>query len=228
MSSPGTRPLDAKDTDMTTRLDRIGPLAGVLAGVLGIAGFGTARPGPNTASGGAAIIAYYSKHATGQKTADFLLMLSGASFVVFAAFVRERLAERRSEPFATASLAGAAVLAAGMGIYFGADYTLAADPSHLSAAAAQALNILGDDLYFGVAAGCLVFGLTAGIAALRSAALPKWLGIVAILIGVVGATPGTLGALFALFVWSIITGLVIWSRNREKVDQTADGRLGTF
>lgn len=212
---------------MTSRLDRIGPLAGVLAGVLGIAGFGTARSGPDTAKGGAAIIAFYTKHAAGQKTADFLLMLSGACFVVFAAFVRERLAGRRSDPFATASLAGAAVLAAGMGIYFGADYSLAADPSHLSPAAAQALNILGDDLFFGVAAGCLVFGVTTGIAAMRSEHLPKWLGIAAIFIGVAGATPGTLAALFALFVWSIITGVIIWSRTRNRLDSAAETTTGT-
>ena len=210
---------------MNARLDRLGPLAGVLAAVLGIAGFGTARTGPGASSSGAAIIDFYVKHAGSQRIADTLLMLSGASLVLFAAFVCQRLGEGRGDPFSTAALAGAAVIAAGVAVYFGADYTLASDPGHLDPAAAQALNSLGLDLFFPVSAGGLIFGVTAGVAILRSGRLPGWLGVVAILIGVISATPLTLAGLFALLVWSAITGLVLWSRSRGTVSEPAVGPI---
>ena len=201
---------------MKTRLDRLAPLTGVLSALLGIAGFGMARPGPGSASAGSAVVAFYAKHAASQQIADILLMLSGACLVAFAALLRARL--RRvpaGDPFAAATLAGAAVVAAGAATYFGADYTLAADPGHLAPAAAQALNLLGLKLFLPVSAGVLIFGVAVGIGILRSGQLPKWLGVVAIAIGIGGATPVTLAALFALFVWSAISGLILWSRSRD-------------
>lgn len=203
---------------MTQRLDRIGPLIGVLAALLGIAGFGTARPGPGPTSQGSEVIAFYTKHASGQRIADTLLMLSGACLVVFAAYVCRHLkVVTEAEPFASAALVGAGVAAAGMGIYFGADYTLASDPGNLAPAAAQALNMLGLKLFFAASAGVLVFGVTVGIAILRGGRLPKWLGIAAVLIGAVAATPLTLAALFALLVWSAITGAILTRRSNEEV-----------
>jgi hypothetical protein len=207
---------------MRTRLDRLAPLTGVVSALLGIAGYGMARPGPGPASDGSAVIAFYAKHATSQQIADTLLMLSAACLVAFAAVLRSRL--RRvpaGDPFAAATLAGAAVVAAGAATYLGADYTLAADPGHLAPAAAQALNLLGLKLFFPVSAGVLVFGVAAGLGILRSSQLPKWLGVAAILIGILAATPLTLAALFALFVWSAISGLILWSRSRDTTARQA-------
>ena len=182
---------------MTTRIDRLGPLAGVLSGILGIAGFGSARPGPGDNSQGNAIIDFYQKHGSGQMTADTLLMVSFASFVIFAAYLHSRRSETvAGKLFSNAALAGAAVLAAGSATYFGADYALATAPSHLTPAAAQALNLLGLKLYLPVCAGGLVFGLSMGIA-------------------ILAATPLTLAAIFALFLWSIVTGLILVARARS-------------
>ena len=109
-------------------------------------------------------------------------------------------------------LAGAAVLTAGGCVYFGFDYALAAVPSHLAPAAAQSLNVLALKLFLPVSAGGLVFGLASGLAILRGAQLPKWLGWAAIVIGIATASPAGLIGLVAFVFWTATVSILIWKR----------------
>ena len=63
-------------------------------------------------------------------------------------------------------------------------FALSDSPTHLSPGAAQALNVLSNDMVLTNAAGFCAFGIASGVAILRSADLPKWLGWLAILIGI--------------------------------------------
>jgi hypothetical protein len=103
-------------------------------------------------------------------------------------------------------------LAVGATVYFGFDYVLAVVPSHLDPAAAQALNLLALKLAFPFALGGCVFGLASGLAILRSRQLPVWLGWVAIVIGLVMATPGVLLGLVALIVWTAVVSVLTFRR----------------
>ncbi len=77
--------------------------------------------------------------------------------------------EPAAEALSALVLAAAAVLTVGVTIFAGIEFSLAADPSHLEPAAAQALNVLGNELFFPLAIGASAFGIAAGLAILRGA-----------------------------------------------------------
>lgn len=69
------------------------------------------------------------------------------------------------------------------------------------------------NLWFPLASGGFVFGIASGLAILRGAQLPIWLGWVAIVIGIVTVTPAMLVGLVAYFVWAVIAGVLMWKRS---------------
>jgi hypothetical protein len=209
---------------MLERLSRLGPLTGVVFSLLAIAGFATAQKPPGAKADGARVVAFYQAHGTSQKVADLLLMLAFAVFLFFAGALRGHL---RRIPAAgglgAVLLAGAAVLTAGAALFFGCDFALASAPADLAPAAAQALNVLALYLVLPVMAGGFVFGVASGLAILRWAPLPRWLGWVAILIGIGIATPALIGALILLFLWTATVGVLVFRRGG--VDAHAAGAV---
>jgi len=200
---------------VSDRLGRLAPLTGVVFAVLAVAAFGTASGAPSATASGARVIAFYEEHGSSAQASDYLWMLALAFFLLFAGSLRGYL-HRTPAAAALGSvvLAGAAVLTAGGCVYFGFDYTLATVPGHLAPAAAQALNVLALKLFLPVSAGGLVFGVSSGLAILRGAQLPKWLGWVAIVIGIVIATPAGLIGLVAFVFWTATVSILIWKRGR--------------
>jgi hypothetical protein len=137
----------------------------------------------------------------------------------FFALLREYL--RRSErarPYATIALAGAIVFAAGGAVSAGLQLTLADVPSQLTPGAAQALNIMNNDL----AAGLLIGGLATmqfgyGVAILIGKAFPKWLGWLTVAIGVVSLLgPLAFIGLIATGVWVLIVSAMIYPKLRDE------------
>jgi len=212
------------------RLDRLAPLTGVVFAVLAVAAFGTASGAPSETASGTRVIAFYEAHGSSAKTSDYLWMFSLAFFLLFAGSLRGYL--RRTPSAATLSsvvLAGAAVLTAGGCVYFGFDFALASVPSHLAPAAAQALNVLALKLFLPVSAGGLVFGIASGIAILRGAQLPNWLGWAAIVIGIATATPAGLIGLVAFIFWTATVSILLWKRSRTDLGaQPADTPTSTI
>jgi len=134
--------------------------------------------------------------------------------VFFAGSLRGYL---RRKPAAEAASAlvpvGAALLAVGLTVVSGIDYALADVPSHLGAGAAQALNVLDNDVFFTVLVGGGVFGIASAVAILRGATLPKWLGWVAVVLGIAMMTPAFWLAGIVLFVWVLIVSTLIYLRS---------------
>jgi hypothetical protein len=89
---------------------------------------------------------------------------------------------------------------------------LAMMPATTAPAAAQALNLLALYLVLPLSAGGLVFGLAAGTVIARSAALPRWLGWAAILIGISLATPALIVGIAALALWTAAVAILMWRR----------------
>ena len=94
----------------------------------------------------------------------------------------------------------------------GLGYAPADVPSHLSTQAAQALNVLFNDVFYTLLVGGCVFGIASAVAILRGAALPNWLGWAAIVIGITMATPAFWIAAIALFVSVLIVAALIYAR----------------
>ncbi|HST15409.1 MAG TPA: hypothetical protein VLJ44_11230 [Gaiellaceae bacterium] len=198
---------------MVTQLSRFAPLTGVVYALLTLFAFGTASGAPSSSASGMKVIAFYESHRTSARVSDLLWMLAFAFLVLFAGTLRSHLRRKPSaEALSSVVLAGAAVFAAGAVIYFDFDFALAAVPSHLAPAAAQALNVLALNMQLAASAGGLVFGLTAGLAILRGDTLPNWLGWSVIVIGLIAATPAFIFALVLFALWAATAGIVIWRR----------------
>jgi len=211
---------------MVTRLARLGPLTGVVSGALILAAFATSHKPPDANAPGTQVVAFYQAHSTGQQTSDSLWTLAFAIFVFFAGSLRGHLRRTpAAEPISTVALAGAAVLAAGGATYFGFDLALANAPGDLAPAAGQALNVLALDLFLPLSAGGFVFGIASGVAILRSGQLPKWLGWLAIVIGL--AMPAAILALPLLAIWAIVTSLILFKRSSTYLHPPTAGPSST-
>ena len=72
------------------------------------------------------------------------------------------------------------------------------------------------------AAGFCVFGIASGLAILRGAALPKWLGWLAILIGVLVVAPAEFVGVLLLVVWIVSVSVLMIQRSDASPEQRAD------
>ena len=198
---------------MANRLSRLAPLTGALFSVLGLAAFLSSHTPPGVSASGSSVIVFYKAHSSGQQSSDLLWAFAWIFLLFFAGSLRSYMRRTpETEGLSALLLAGAAVMAAGGATYFGFDYTLAVSADHLQPAAAQALNLLALKLVFPLAVGGCVFAVASGVAILRGAPLPKWLGWLAIVIGIVLASPAAVVALIVVFVWVGIVSVLVWHR----------------
>jgi hypothetical protein len=198
---------------MSNRISRLAPLIGLLALPFGLIAFASSQSGPGVKSGGGPVIAFYVAHRTGQITSDMAWMLAFSSFLLFAGALRGHLRrDPRGETLSALLLAGATVLTTGAAVYFGCDYVLARAAVSLSAPAAQALNQLGLSMFLPVISGAIVFGVTSGIAILRTGLLPKALGAAAILIAIAAPVAG-FGVILAIVLWTAAASVLLFRRS---------------
>lgn len=187
------------------------PLTGVVFVVLvALGGPILAGSTPGSKATGAQVISFFEAHRSRERASAVLLTLAFVFFVFFAGSVRSYFRRAPAvEGLAAVVLAGAAVLVAGQTVGSGLIFALSDAPTRLSPGAAQALNVLSNDMVLTSSAGFCVFGLASGLAILRGALLSRWLGWVAILIGVVVVTPAEFVAVLMLAVWIIIVSILI-------------------
>jgi hypothetical protein len=196
---------------MPDNLKRLAPLSGVVFFVIAVVAVFSSKTSPNAGSGGAKVIAFYTAHSSGQKFSDIAFVVAFALFLLFAGAVYSAL-RAESGGAATTALVGAGVMTAGFGFLSVVDYTLASHPAQLTVATAQVLNNLDNGGYPMAAAGALVFGLGIGFAILNSSPLPRWLGYVAIVLGILAATPVGVFALLGLLLWSLVVSILLYVR----------------
>jgi hypothetical protein len=191
------------------------PILGVIFVVLVLISlFSGVNNTPDSNWSGQRVIAFYVQHRHAQKVSDFIGAIAFGFLVYWTATVRSYLRRsERAEGASTLMLVGAALFAAGFVITFGVDSALADVPGSLSPAAAQALNVLDNDLWFLVPIGASIWAIASGIAVLRGSQLPKWLGWVAIVLGLASSSPALFFALFVLLVWILVVSVLIYLRS---------------
>ena len=165
------------------------------------------------------MIAYYTSHRSEIETSSILFALTFLVGVLFAASLRSYL---RRTPAAEGAAAivpvGAAIMLIGAALGAGVEYGLARNISHLSPAAAQAVNVVSNEIFLPLLAGVCVFSLASGVAILRGAALPKWLGWVAIVMGIAALIPPAFFPMLILLVlWSIVVSILMYRRSGGSV-----------
>lgn len=204
---------------MSDRWGRFVPLTGVVFVALLVATNVLVGSAPESSDSAAKVIAFYQAHRTKIEISSFLTGLSLFFGLFFYASLRDYLFRARvAARLAATAFGGAVLFAVGGGLAAGLQFALADVPSKLSPAAAQALNLLENDLaVFALTAGVAVLLMAAGIAIVRSGLLPVWLGWVAIVIAVVGLTPVGFFAFLAAGVWTLIASILVYTRSGGSV-----------
>jgi hypothetical protein len=190
------------------------PLAGILAVVVIIVAFAVGGESPDGDDSIRKIVSFYRDNDSDQMIAAGLLGWGSALFLLFAAglwrMVRDAETERHG---ASGLLLGGSVLwVVGASIFAGITFTLGDFADDLGPSALQALNALNSDMFITVALGTFAFSIGAGVSALNTGVLPKWVGWLAVVIGVVAITPVGFFAFLAMGIWILIASIVLLMR----------------
>jgi hypothetical protein len=187
----------------------VGPLMGIVFVVLAIVAFLVSGETPSTDDSPREIVDFYLDNDSEQSIASAVLALASVALIFFVGTLRRALRAAAGDEggLSTVTALGGMTMAIGASIFAGIGFTLGDAADDLPLAAILTLNALNSDMFFTVAVGTAVFNLGLALAILRHGGLPRPLGWVALVIGVVGLTPGGFFAFLAtgvVIVWTSI------------------------
>ncbi len=163
------------------------------------------------------VVDYYLDDDSKIMASSALFTLAGALFIAFAAGIRRLLKEGGDgdDTIGTLALAGAIVFAVGAAVSSSLSFAAAdlADEEAVGPVAINIINAISWDFFFPFAAGVLLFFLATGVGIIRTGALPKWLGWIAILLGVVALTPVGFGAAIGGLLWVLVASIMLGVRS---------------
>jgi hypothetical protein len=198
---------------MSNSLRRLAPLTGIpFAVLLAYTFFGTPNS-PDAKDTGVQVIAHYQAHHSSHIAGDVCGGIAVVFFLFFISSLRSYFkAHEGGDGLSMAAFAGGIMIGVGGAIFTSLDFTLASDRNHLTPAAANAINVLSNDFFWPFSIGLIVFSFAIGLAIINTGALPKWLGWVMIVVGIVGFSPIGFFSFFVIMIWSVIVAILIYRR----------------
>ena len=207
---------------MRPSLRRLAPLTGIPFAALLAVTFITPST-PDVHDTGVQVIRHYQDHHSAHLIGDITGAIAVVFFLFFITSLRSFFKDKPggADGLSMAAFAGGILIAVGGGLFTSLDVALIDARHDISPQAAQALNVLSNDIFFPFEIGLIVFALSTGLAIIASGALPKWLGWVMVVIGVVAFTPVGFFGFFVILVWSVIVAILIYRRTGEPAAATA-------
>jgi hypothetical protein len=190
--------------------DWIAPLTGVAFVVVGIIGFAIGGEPKSADDPAREIVDFYVDNKDSVQIAAALSVVAGLLLIFFAAHLRKVLHEAggEGEILSLVAFSGLLVVAVGFAIDAMIAFSLAEAADDIRPSAVQALQALWDNDFLPLVLGVLAFLWATGLSIVRTGVLPKWIGWVMILLGVVAATPvgfvSAIGAALLVFVLRIM------------------------
>jgi hypothetical protein len=194
------------------------PLTGAVFVILIVVGFAVGGEGVDPADESAReVVRYYTDNETETWVSVLIVGLGLIFFVYFGAYLRKvlRAAGDPDSILPTVAFTGVIVFVAGMAAGGAILVTLVESVDDISLAASEAINALSWSWWLPMALGVQIFIFASGLSIVRTGALPKWLGWIAILIGVVGVTPVGFAAFLAGGVWVLVVSVLLALRERS-------------
>jgi len=215
---------------MSDRVSRLGSLTGVLFALVVVAAAVTGGETPEANASAAKVIAYYGTHRSEIETSSILFAIAFLVIVLFAGSLRSYLRRTSSaEGLSALVLAGGVLMAVGAITGGAMEYGLAHNLHALSPTEAQTLNFISNEIFLPLLAGAFIFGIASGLAILRGAALPKWLGWVAIVMGIAAIIPpASFPALLGFVLWSLIVSILMYLRTGAPVENSQAASRSSF
>jgi hypothetical protein len=184
--------------------NQVGPLMGILFVLLAIVAFAVGGETPGTDDSTREIVDFYIDNDSEQSIASAFLALAAVALIFFVGTLRRALRAVAGDEggLSTVNALGGLTMAIGASIFAGIGFTLGDAADDLPVGAILTLNALNSDMFFTVAVGTAVFNLSLALAVLRHGGLPRPLGWLALVLGIVGLTP------IGFFAF-VATGIVI-------------------
>ena len=196
-------------------LARFAPLTGLLfAGLLVTVRIIEGTSLPDSDDPTLKVVAFWTNHSSEQITVSIMASFAAVFLLWFAGILRGVLweAEDGSGTLAALTFGGAIVAVAGMLANATVEFAAAHSAGDVPAQVTQTLSALQADTFFPIAAGFGVFGIAAGLAVLQTNALPRWLGWVSLVGGVLWLTPGEFVAIFLSVIFVVCASFALFRR----------------
>ena len=156
------------------------------------------------------IVAFYVDNKDSVQAGAIIGVVASVLLVFFGAYLRGflRAAAGEGETLSLVAFVGVAIVAVGFAIDSTILIALSEAADDISPSAVQALQALWDNDFVPIALGTELFLWGTGISVIRSGALPRWLGWVMVLLGVIGFTPigfvSAIGSAILVLVLSVM------------------------
>lgn len=192
------------------------PLLGVAAIVVIIASLLVGGDPPSADEGGQAIADHYADNKNAIEIAALMSVIGGTLLVFFFGYMRRilRPAEGEGGVLSLLALIGAAILAVGAAIDATIAFAIAEAADDIDLVGIQAMQAIWDNDFFPVALGSAVMWLAVGITVVQHGVLPKWLGWVAVVLGVGALTPVGFFAFPLGALWIVVVSILLTVRAR--------------
>jgi hypothetical protein len=192
---------------MTRSKEWLVPLTGVGFIVFGIVSFIVGGEPKSADKPVREIVNFYVDNKNSVQAGAFIGVAATVLLVFFGAYLRRflRAAAGEGEMLSLVAFIGVVVVAVGLAIDTTILIALSEAADDINPVAVQSLQALWDNDFIPLLLGVLLFLWGTGLSVIRTGALPKWLGWLMVVLGVVGVTP--LG--FASVIGSAILVLVL-------------------
>jgi preprotein translocase subunit SecG len=192
---------------------RLLPLSGIVFVVLVVISVLVGASTPGSTASGAKVASFYDSHGAREFVEAFVLTASGLFVVLFGVTLGRMSGtdEAAASIWARVALAGSILFAAAVGLVATINFALADAPTKVSASALQAINLLENDAWVLFNGALGVFMVGAAGSWLASAHGPRWLGWVALVLGIALFIPfADFVALLASGLWIIVASVVLF------------------
>lgn len=194
------------------------PLTGVAFIVVLIVGFLVAGEPPDANSPPREIIDHYVDNKDSVMAGTFLSIVAAALLIFFGGVLRSalRAAEGPGGVLSAVAFAGTIVMATGAAIDATISLALADRADDIAPVGVQALQALWDNDWPPIALGAALLLFAAGLSIARHGALPRWLGWVGVVLGIIGLTPVGFFAFPLGGLWLLIVSVMLTLRMRAE------------
>lgn len=202
----------------STALARLAPLSGIAFVAFAAAVIALEGGEPSEDAAPAEILAHWVDRSDTSLLSVFLAAAAAVCLLAFGASLRAALRAGEPGEASASAVAFAGVTVAAAGLLFSAATALAASDAaeQRLVEATSALNALAQSSWVPITGGLAAMLLGAGIAGIRSGALPPILAWAAVVVGLSFLTPAGLIGFFATPLWVLATSVVLYRAGRSR------------